>query len=561
MARWAGLLLLAIAPAFAEAQQPPQFRTAQGAAPIRDQTALGSSSAGFTGTEGLTTMPANAFQPDPPLVNPASLFRNTTYPYGPLITPPALGPSVHSESLTADFKLGLPSISGGVPFLQRGFEPQDADLKVGPFFFKLRALEAAILHSDNIYLTPDHRESGTIAIAALTVDVVAQLTETLRLATSGTFVYLPFQGKVGVTGFGLTDFYDFGLTAGPLAHAQITWNTQIGGWNVVFSDDFQISEAIYSDDIRSNDVAFEGSTFNDEAVAGRYVLRPDQNDVFQDAGSRANQVNFRNDNIVVYSNTVSAEVDRLLPGTIRLSAQVYHTDLWYNQGNRGLPELREGATISLADERENLRFKPYFIYQAFRTDEFSGVQNIFRLGVTGPITNQLQLYAEAGYYVGGFGESGALWRVQLDHTAGPYTRESLIYARSFNYFHDEITEGLGYNFQQVLGPRLNGDAYVYRLRNEDFFGDNTEFTEDEWRFGLRFTYAAGPKTTVRLTGEYDISDPNHTDAWVGRLEIGYNFTNTLMLQFVYQYQQSKSQIFQENYTENLFYLSLTKYFE
>ncbi len=410
--------------------------------------------------------------------------------------------------MTGDFKLTLPSISGGIPFLQRSFEPQDADIKIGPFFFKLRELEAAILHSDNINLTPDHTQSGTIAIAAVTVDIVAQLTETLRLATSATLAYLPFEGKGGITGFGLTDFYDFGLAAGPLAHAQVTWNTEIGGWNVVFSDDFEITQAIYNNDIRSNDVAFEGGTFNDAAVAGRYVLRPDQNNVFQDAGSQNdNRVNFRNDSIVVYSNTVSAEIDRLLPGTIRLSAQVYHTDLWYNQGNRGLPNLREGAIASLVDQRENTRFKPYFIYEILRTDEFSGVQNIFRLGVTGPITDQLHLYAEAGYYFGGFGNNGTLWRVELDHNAGPYTYESLIYSRGFDYFHDQIIEGIGYNIRQILGPKLTGDAYAYRLRNQDFYPDGNVFTDSEWRFGIQFTYALGPKTTARLTGEYDMRRP------------------------------------------------------
>ncbi len=510
-------------------------------------------------------MPANAFQPEPPAVNPASLFRNTQFPYGQLVTPPAVGPAVNSESVTGEFKLTLPGISGGVPFLQRGFEPQDADLKIGPFFFKLRALQAAVLHSDNINLTPDHTQSGTIAIAAVTVDIVAQLTETLQLATSGTLVYLPFQGRAGVVGLGLTDFYDFGLQSGPIAHAQLTWNTEIGGWNVVFSDDFEILEAIYSNDIRSNDVLFQGTNFNDEAVAGRYVLRPEENDVFANAGSRNNGlnngINFRNDNIVVFSNTVSAGVDRLLPGTIRLSAQVFRTDMWYNQGNRGLPELREGATISLISERENTRFKPYFIYEALRTDEFNDFQNIFRLGITGPITDQLHLQAEVGYYIGGLGDNGLLWHVELEHTAGPYTYESLIYSRGFDYFHDEIIEGIGYNIRQIFGPKLTGDAYAYRLRNQDYYSDGSVFTDSEWRFGIQFTYAMGPKTTVRLTGEYDSNDPDNTTAWLGRLEIGYNITNTLLLQFDYQYQQSKSELFQNNYTENLFFLSLTKYFE
>jgi hypothetical protein len=317
---------------------------------------------------------------------------------------------------------------------------------------------------------------------------------------------------------------------------------------------------VYSNDFRSDNVLFEGSHFNDQAVAGRYVLRPQEGDVFQDAGPQSRRDDFRND-VVIYSNTVSAGTERLLPGSIRLSALAYHEDLWYNQGNRGQPSLREGATVSLMDERENTRFKPYFIYEAMRTDEFDSVQHIFRLGIRGPITDQLYLLAEAGYFTGGFeGSDGALWRLELDHTAGPYTRESLTFSREFNYFHDELDDVLGYNLHQILSSKLSSDLYAYRIHVEDFFEDN-HFSENQWRFGLRFTYVMGPKTTLRLTGEYFSGDFDNTEAWTGRAELGYNFTRTLLLQLTYQYQQSKSDSFSRNYTENLIYVSLTKYFE
>ena len=84
-----------------------------------------------------------AFLPDRTGVPQATLFRNTQYPYGTLTDPVPVGPSVRTEGVTADFKLTLPGLTGGLPFTQRGFEPQDADLKLGPFYFKLRALEAA----------------------------------------------------------------------------------------------------------------------------------------------------------------------------------------------------------------------------------------------------------------------------------------------------------------------------------------------------------------------------------------------------------------------------------
>lgn len=562
----AGISLLAIASGAAPTEQGapaverPQFRNGQHP-PILDETTYRSTGGGFTGTEGLTNVPPGSFQPDRFGVSQATLFRNTSYPYGTLIAPPPVGPTLRSENLEAGFKLTLPTISGGLPWTQRAFEPQDADVKLGPFYFKLRAIEGAVLYSDNINLTPDHVESGTIGIVSATVDVIAQITEGLRIATSGTFVYLPTEGKAGIAGFGLTDIYNFGLAAGPLAHAQVSWDTEIGGWHVIFTDDFQVLQGIYSNEIRSDDVLFEGSRFDDEARAGRYVLRPQEGAVFRNAGSRDNNVDLRTD-LVAFSNIVSAEAERLTPGSILLRARVYHEDLWYNQGNRGQPNLREGATISLFSQRENMRFKPYFIYDVFHTDQDNDLQNIFRLGVTGPVTDQLYLLAEAGYYTGGQAGNGGLWRVQLDHTAGPYTQQSLIYARQFNYFHDEVDQLLGYNLRQILGPRMYFDGYVYRVRAQEFFQDSSQdTTRDEWRVGVRLTYNVGPKTTLRLTGQYSDIDPDNTVAWTGRLELGYNFTDTLLLHFVYQHQKSTSDNISFNYTENLFFLSLTKYFE
>lgn len=570
----AGIFLLAISPdvTFAAENDPagpasapapasrPQFRNSQ-PAPVLDEGTHRSIGGGFTGTEGLTNIPPGAFETDRFGVRQSTLFRNTTFPYGNIFTPPAVGPELHGEDINASFKLTLPAISGGLPWTQRAFEPQDADLKIGPFYFKLRAIEAAVLTSDNINLTPDDRETGTIAMVSATMDLVAQVTESLRIATSATFVYLPTEGKAGFVGFGLSDIYNFGLAAGPLARAQVSWDTDIGGWHVVLSDDFQVIQGYYSNEFRSDDVLFEGARFNDESRAGRYAFRPNEGAVFDDAGHRDNRVDLRED-LVAFSNAISVDAERVSPGSILLKARAYHEDLWYNQGNRGQPSLRDGGEIGIYSQRENMRFKPYFIYDIYHTDEADDLQHIFRGGITGPITEQIFLFAEAGYYTGGLAGSGGLWHVQLNHTIGPYTRQTLSYQRSFNYFHDEVDTVLGYTFNQILGPTLYFDTYVYRVRAEDYYSDhNNDTTRDEWHLGARLTFTPGPKTTFRLTGQYAEGDVDNTKAWTGRLELAYNFTDTLLLHAAYQYQKSTSDSFGLNYTENLFFLSLTKYFE
>jgi hypothetical protein len=330
----------------------------------------------------------------------------------------------------------------------------------------------------------------------------------------------------------------------------------------VFADDFQVGEAYFSNDFQSNDVLFSGFNTNDQAAVGRYELRPDEGFTFQDSNND-DRDRFRND-VVVITNTVSANVDRLLPDSIRLAVRVYHENFWYNQGNRGQPELRQdGVIVGLFSERENLRFKPYFIYEAYNSNEFDGIQNIFRLGVHGPITDQLQLLAEIGYSTGGIqNDSEVLWDVQLNHVAGPYTQEAFLWARQFNYFNDEIDDVLGFNVSQILGPKLEADAYVYRVLSEYSYQDGTQLNDDQWRLGVRLNYNLGPKTWLRLVGQYASSDLQGSIVWwSGRAELDYNFTDTLRMQLIYQYQQSNSQFFGDNYRENLIFISLTKYFE
>ena len=536
----------------------PKFKTSS-PDPVMDSSVRGSNGPP-TGTGGVTVIPKGEYQNEPIGLRHSTLFRNTQFPSGNPITLPTIEPSTRTESVKTRIIFDLPTVTAGLPFIQRGFEPQDADLKIGPFFFKVRSLQGAVLHSDNINLTPDdERESGTIAITTLSLSVVAQLTEGLHLATSGSLVFLPLEGEGGIAGFALTDLYAFGVLAGPSTRAQIAWETQIGGWNVVFSDEFRISLGTYSDNVRNDYELFEGSRFDGESRAGRYSFSSG-NGSRGGGGNRRDQTDFRTD-FVVFSNTVSAETHRLLPGSIRLQARIYREDLWYNQGNRGLPSLREGGFIKLASERDNTRFKPFISYEAFRSDRNDAFQNIFRAGIDGPITNQIHLHAEGGYYFGREDDSGYLWNVSLNHVVGPYTQQSLIYARTFDSFHEEISQGVGYNLRQILGPKLSADAYVYDLTVEDSTGSDFERnSREEFRAGVRLTLTAGPKTTVRLSGNYSLIDPDHTETWTGRFDIGYNFTDTLLAHFLYQYQQSTSRDENENYRENLMFLSVTKYF-
>ena len=521
-------------------------------APLRDTAAMSPAVSSPTGT-----LPRDAYQTAPTLGVPYSkLFRNTTAPYNNPFYPIGVSPSARTDSVTARATLEVP-INASFPLLQRGFEPQDADLKLGPLFFKLREISGAVLWSDNIHLQENDRESGTIAIATISGAIIAQLTEGLRLAVSGSFVYLPLQNEAGIAGFGLYAPYVLGLGDQPLAHSEITWNTQIGDWNVVFADDFRIGIGRFSNSLRDNAVLFEGGDFDGRDTAGRYSFGANRTFIRQGNGRRRDE---RNDGDILYfSNIISAQTDRLIVGKTRLRIQGSHENLWYNQGNRGLPSLRDQVNVSLVSERENLRFKPFAMYSALRTDTQNSFDQTIRAGLEGPITDQLHFHGEVGYFFGNNRER-LLWAFRLQHQAGPYTEESLYYRRSVSDFNDEISEIFGYNIRQILGPKIAADAFISHANVEALRRNG--FSRTETRAGVRLRIQAGPRTEITLAGTGALVSAEGGDyrLWTGRAEIGHYFTDTLLARLSYQYQQRDSDFGRDSYYENLIYFSLSKYF-
>lgn len=503
------------------------------------------------------TLPDGAYQTPPAVGVPYSrLFRNTSAPYTDPLNPIALTPSARTESVEARTTVRLPAFHLGVPLLQRGFEPQDADLKLGPVFFKLGALSAAALWSDNVNLAEKDRESGTIAIVTISGAVLAQLTEGLRLALSGSFVYLPLQNEAGVTGFGLYGPYVFGLSEDPSLRSEITWNTNIGGWNVIFSDDFTINIGRYSNDYRGTAVLFAGGGFNGVDRAGGYS--------FGGGGQTISDTDGRNErrtetDILYYSNIISAQTERLTVGKTRLRVRAAHENLWYNQGNRGLPALRDQINVSLVSERENLRFKPFLLYSALRTDLQDRFDHTVHAGVDGPITDQLHLRADIGYYFGPNHES-LLWGIVLRHQAGPYTEESVYFRRQLSGFHDEIRESLGYNISQILGPKMVAYAFISHDEVRDLSG--VGFSRTEIQTGLSLWINASPRTQFKLTGVGTLTETGSGDYTnlTGLAEASHYFTDTFLARLLYQYQQRASDFRGDSYYENLIYFSLTKYF-
>ena len=485
-----------------------------------------------------------------------SIFRTTGASLPSLRTPSVYGEPLYLGGAQGSGSITLPHFNLNTP-LRRGFEPEQAQLKLGPIFIRFASASAKVLGSDNINLTQTNRESGMIAIAQLNMIILGQLTENLQLTIAGSLVYLPLSNQAGFTGFGTLPL-ELGLGLVPAIQSQISYETRLLGWPVVFADDFHAGSGSYSNSTRDDSVLFEGANFDEQSRAGRYAFGP-RGRTNRSGGITNTRGQNRND-FIYFSNTVSAATTRALPSDVLLNAKVSHENIWYNSANRGLPGLRDEASVRLQWNRVNLRFKPFVQYSASRTDQTPGINQTAQAGIFGPITDQLSLLASIGeFFPSGGRSSSTIWTVALNHEAGPYTTESLSYSRTVSAFDQEYDQYVSYYLRQVLGPTMYAQLFASYGTSTGIFvtGENTLL-----RSGVRLTYAPSPRTQFRTSVTYANVTGNgqNTTTLTGRAEISRYITDSLNLLLFYQYQNQSSNQFSNNYFENLFMLTLTKSF-
>jgi hypothetical protein len=513
----------------------------------------------------MNRLPRDAYRVEPAVGVPyRSLFRDTGAPYFNSLRPEPIEPTIAAGSVTAGASADLPDFRGRFPLLDRGFEKDNADVKIGPLYLKMRALSGAMLFSDNINRDEEDEEADVIGIVRFGLAMTMQLTEGFQINAAGNFVWLPFEGKFGIAGFPLDAPYTFGLEANSIARTQVVWDTMIGGWNVIFADEFSVNVGRFSLGARDDFELFEGFDFDAVDRAGRYS--------FSARGSGARDGDFRRTEqdelgLVYFSNQASITTERMLPGTIRLRLRATNENLWYNQGNRGQPRLRQTFTALARSERETQRFKPFVLYHAAHTDRFSGFDHSVRAGIDGPITEQLGLHLDSGWYHRSqTGANHFLWSLRLNHIAGPYTRQSLAFERTVNDLSEEITDHVGYHLHQILGSKLSLDAYAIVGTSEDL---DEEGHHEFFRTGARLNATLGPRTTAHLGYTYShiLDEPEDDDRTLERdthtirLELTYHWTDSLLSRLIYQYQNREASRGGTSFDENLIYVSVSKYFD
>ena len=438
-----------------------------------------------------------------------------------------------------------------LPLISRGIRPEEAEFKLGRFYLDLQALSTSFLYSDNVDLSETDRDSGFISIVRLTAAALFQVTDTVRLSVQGTLVWLPFKNKAGVAGFGIDDPWTEFDTL-PLFQSQLTLDHQIGGWDVEAIDEVRVRQRRFGYALD----AFDGEQFDEQDRAGRYSYR---------STSQSQDRNSRSGYYIEGRNLVGASAGRLLPTETRLEFGGYHANYWYNDTDEtDLPNSRDTVYAMLVSQRETMRFKPFIRYRAWHYDNSAGWSEEVRAGVQGPVTENLSLLADGGYYWRtDTDHTTYLARLGLRHTLNPITYHQLEYHRGVTEPDEEIADTVTYRLQHVFRDDLTGQFYASMSKYEDAeTGGRTGTARDA---ALRFTYELAQSITLPLSGAYsDVSndDPEDDDyhEWIARSELLYRHTATVQTRLIYQYRDRESDTPGQSYWENLVVLTVFKYF-
>lgn len=306
---------------------------------------------------------------------------------------------------------GLPGaqLSSGtsLPFVTRGFAPSDAMIKLGRFYMDVGPLSGSVLWTDNQNRSNVNRESGVISVARLEFRGMVQWNEGLQFAIRGAAIWLPFQNKAGLDGFGLFDPINarFGAAGGRIPlRAQFVYDFVLSKWDMQFIDDFSADFADgffglrgeFADEL----VITDPIAFNEQDRAGFYRFGGNGVATTSRAGrttqlDTAQQLDTRS---LVLRNLIGLSATRTVPTNTRMTLFGSHSDQWFFDNSQTVPRTVDVAGVTAINQRENMRFKPFASYRIQRVSNRKGIDQI----------------AEGGGLWSGHGSTGFPWFSRLD---------------------------------------------------------------------------------------------------------------------------------------------------
>jgi hypothetical protein len=426
---------------------------------------------------------------------------------------------------------GLTSVSGSSGlWLTRNFNPNDAELKAGPLFIDICSLELVGLYSDiSGPFAETLPEDGFIAAVGLTVRGMLRITPTTFLEASGTFYYVPTEGDAG---------FFFGGGGG--SFVRFEHQTQIGAWDILFFDVFDVFHPLSQ---LLSDVGNSAS-----AVSGRYRLGYEY--AFTERPF--------SDEYLYFRNIVGVTASTMLTENTRLRLGFDHLDTWQTSDFEHGTQM-EHFSAGVFYDSPDLWFMPWATYDLYWYEGFEDPRHQALVGATFPFSKSLIAFARAGYTWDENWDGSFLWDVYVNHRINSSWSQSA--GAGYTYQLSPIGDDfLGYNARYSLdfapGGRVSAGGFVQ-------WGGNDLTGSDQWVAGATSTVMIDSKTSAQGSMFYMQEENDFgfaSEAWIYRAELLHSLSRTINLRLTYQLTDYEANTENTSYNENLFMLTVTKYF-
>lgn len=450
-----------------------------------------------------------------------------------------------------------------IPAFFREFSEERAMIRLGPVFFDLLEVSGTVLYSDynGNEVFPEDEQPGWLGVVSLTIRGAVKLTPNLYIAMTVTPYWLPSNND-----WGLSLGYGNGLGANLGTGAGLAYQRDIGMWTLTAGDTLGI-ENIFGNYWGSWDINEDGYD-----RAGRYSFGT-LNSGYGGSRHGPNGNDWWDGDTVVLTNEAFIEASRYVTPVWVLGLGLSRDDAWYLDGFEHLGANDE-FRARLDYDGQNLRFAPFFQYTVNTGGDTE--MDIFNhetsVGIRGPITQNLRLTADAGFFwrSGESDDAGAnndyqtlTYNLSLVHEFGPYTVQSVSMGNDAyydNFDGQTVSRYISYRLEQTIGHRTR--AYFYSIGDEEEYLDGPAGTSHNWGIGGGLDYRLGEYSRLFGSVGYEKRQPDSgvdTEQMLYIAGASTRLAPSLTLTFQYQY-EDYTDAGPGDFDESLYILTLTKGF-
>ena len=470
----------------------------------------------------------------------------------------------YSEHLNVSYRPPGLDPNLNIPFIKaRSKKEPEANFNFGPFHLDLLHWNNTLVASNNINRVDSGAESDIIAASILNMRLTTEIASFFNFTLNGSAVWLPFENRVGISGFGLVAP---SLEVTPIFDATAKYENTLGRWDMELLNSTNISSYdVFSTTVEGRSAIWQPLEFDSIDRAGNYSLGPSEQtrQSFSDNLTAGTDT----DNVRI-TNLTGLTLSRWIPTQSKLSVSTYHREYFYP--TQDVPQgirYSEGVTVKVTNQRENMRFKPFAIYKVQRSNILYRGE-LFRAGIRGPITDYTSLVASTGYSKltpreDSVTSSKQIYRLAITNDLTPTLTHSFGVER---VPRESGTESVTTTWFYELYKIINGNlTYAFRLDNNETETDNKKGDTRRQSSSLRqsLAYNMGDRGSFTINNLIQSNEADALNTFTrDRFQLTFSYNRQLSddttLNTSYRYTKSESSQVISSFTESLVYVNLKK---